>query len=666
MKYSFIIPVFNSAKYIERCVESILTQNKRKEYEIILVNDGSIDNSKEVIDSLIIKYPEFLRYYEQTNKGVSSARNFGVKQSYGEYIIFVDSDDKIPDNFFVNLNKTVKNENFDIIKTKVRCLEEKKYDGRFELPIFNSLSGIDALKEFCGSNNIFATPWSYIFKRDFFINNKLKFKINTFHEDLELIPKIIVLADNVSSVDWYGYEYIKRENSISTKSDDNIELLRINDFLSHIYYLVQYFIENYKEDSCVIVNYFYNRTKIKVSNLRYSVKLMMNFETLEEIEKTINKNNNDMLYNKLPSNYQKSIDMAISFAIKTFKKNLVAVILGGSCGKGYPIPNISDIDIYIILKKHDYITTLKFYSLISKISIHVGTTFYSISELSNEFIDNKTKIMLYEKEVLKVNPTLYGYSLFKNVNYSQVVENDTSNLPNILQLFRRMIFKVQLNEIEIDKKVIKTLILLLKCYLNMNHIYADGYESVIKVFLELYNCESTCKYEFDIINIIGNIRENKVRVIDFSNHVINFIIKEMERKSMEKRVSSRGIIIEGEYVYAMFRRRKKEDGTYKEYYVLPGGGINENETLEENVVREMKEEFSVDVKVEKYLGRDESEDSIAHFFSCSIVNGVPVLGGEELERCSESNYYEIRKIPIKDLDKIDILAKDMILKAYNN
>lgn len=135
---------------------------------------------------------------------------------------------------------------------------------------------------------------------------------------------------------------------------------------------------------------------------------------------------------------------------------------------------------------------------------------------------------------------------------------------------------------------------------------------------------------------------------------------------MEKRVSSRGIIIEGEYVYAMFRRRKKEDGTYKEYYVLPGGGINENETLEENVVREMKEEFSVDVKVEKYLGRDESEDSIAHFFSCSIVNGVPVLGGEELERCSESNYYEIRKIPIKDLDKIDILAKDMILKAYNN
>lgn len=134
---------------------------------------------------------------------------------------------------------------------------------------------------------------------------------------------------------------------------------------------------------------------------------------------------------------------------------------------------------------------------------------------------------------------------------------------------------------------------------------------------------------------------------------------------MEKRISSRGIIIEDGKVYAMFRRRVKDDGTIKEYYVIPGGGIKENETLEENVIREMKEEFSVDVKIEGYLGKDEGEDSIANFFRCSIISGTPKLGGEEKERCCESNYYEIRKIPIEDLDKIDILAKDMIMKAYN-
>lgn len=133
---------------------------------------------------------------------------------------------------------------------------------------------------------------------------------------------------------------------------------------------------------------------------------------------------------------------------------------------------------------------------------------------------------------------------------------------------------------------------------------------------------------------------------------------------MEKRVSSRGIVIEDGNVYAMFRRRIKDDGTIKEYYVIPGGGINENETLEENVIREMKEEFSVDVKIKGYLGKDESDETIAHFFSCSITNGTPKLGGEELERCTEQNYYEIRKVAIEDLGKVDILSTNMIMKAF--
>lgn len=134
---------------------------------------------------------------------------------------------------------------------------------------------------------------------------------------------------------------------------------------------------------------------------------------------------------------------------------------------------------------------------------------------------------------------------------------------------------------------------------------------------------------------------------------------------MNKRVSSRGIIIENDYVYLMFRRRIKENGEMKEYYVIPGGGINENETLEENVKREVKEEFSVDVKINGYIGKDESEETIANFFSCSIISGTPKLGGEELDRCTENNYYEVRKVKIEDLDKIDVMGKDMIIKAFN-
>lgn len=112
-------------------------------------------------------------------------------------------------------------------------------------------------------------------------------------------------------------------------------------------------------------------------------------------------------------------------------------------------------------------------------------------------------------------------------------------------------------------------------------------------------------------------------------------------------------------------RRINADGTVREYYVIPGGGINENETLEENVIREVKEEFSVDIKIRGYLGKDESNETIAHFFRCDIVDGMPKLGGEELEKCCETNYYEIRKVLLKDLDNIDILSKDMIMKACN-
>lgn len=134
---------------------------------------------------------------------------------------------------------------------------------------------------------------------------------------------------------------------------------------------------------------------------------------------------------------------------------------------------------------------------------------------------------------------------------------------------------------------------------------------------------------------------------------------------MKKRISSRGIIIESEYVYAMFRRRIKENGDIKEYYVIPGGGININESLEEGVKRELKEEFSVDIEILGYLGKDESDDTIAHFFGCKIVNGIPKLGGEELAKCSRNNYYKITKVAIKDINNIDILSKEFILRAYN-
>lgn len=131
---------------------------------------------------------------------------------------------------------------------------------------------------------------------------------------------------------------------------------------------------------------------------------------------------------------------------------------------------------------------------------------------------------------------------------------------------------------------------------------------------------------------------------------------------MNKRISSRAIIIENNKLLTFFRRKNK-DGKIKEYYSLPGGGQEKGETLEENVIRELKEEFNVDIKIIDYLGKKESDNYIEHFFYCTIINGIPKLSGEELERNCQDNYYELRYININEIDKIDIFYKDMINKA---
>ena len=131
---------------------------------------------------------------------------------------------------------------------------------------------------------------------------------------------------------------------------------------------------------------------------------------------------------------------------------------------------------------------------------------------------------------------------------------------------------------------------------------------------------------------------------------------------MNKRISSRAIIIENNKLLTFFRRKNK-DGKIKEYYSLPGGGQEKGETLEENVIRELKEEFNVDIKIIDYLGKKESDNYIEHFFYCTIINVIPKLSGEELERNCQDNYYELRYININEIDKIDIFYKDMINKA---
>ena len=133
-----------------------------------------------------------------------------------------------------------------------------------------------------------------------------------------------------------------------------------------------------------------------------------------------------------------------------------------------------------------------------------------------------------------------------------------------------------------------------------------------------------------------------------------------------KRVVSRGIIFIDSKV-VLLKRIRKEFNKYLHYYAIPGGGVEDGETLEEACIREVKEEVSLDVTIDKYLGVEEYDKGIVHYYKVNYLGGIPILGGEEKEKNNPDNYYEVSLIDIKDLDNISIygVGIDKIKEAYN-
>ena len=118
-KISFIVPVYNTGIYIKKCLDSIINQTFKEKIEIILINDGSTDNSDELIKEYIenSNSKDLMKYYTKENEGIAKTRNFGIDKANGEYIFFVDSDDYI-DKETIKMLKPYIDNDIDIIKFK--------------------------------------------------------------------------------------------------------------------------------------------------------------------------------------------------------------------------------------------------------------------------------------------------------------------------------------------------------------------------------------------------------------------------------------------------------------------------------------------------------------------------------------------------------------------
>jgi glycosyltransferase involved in cell wall biosynthesis len=212
-KISIIVPVYNTEDKLEKCLESLVKQTMN-DIEIVIVNDGSTDNSEEIIKKFKKEYPSIIKYYLKENTGISDTRNYGIEKAESDYIMYIDSDDYIEKDTLEKLNKYIEQE-IELIKFKLQKVDEngnilEKFDG----PIFEKCTGEEAFEKLYGTDLMLVSPCVYLIKKEVFTRNQFKF-LGKYHEDFGLIPFIVVTAKSVVSTPYYLYNYVQGEESIT-------------------------------------------------------------------------------------------------------------------------------------------------------------------------------------------------------------------------------------------------------------------------------------------------------------------------------------------------------------------------------------------------------------------------------------------------------------------
>lgn len=230
MKLSFIIPVYNVEVYLEDCLSSIYSQSlSLSDFEIVIVDDGSTDNSMAIVDSFKNIY-ENIKVFHQANQGPSAARNLAIKNAEGIYILGVDSDDFLIENKVSSLLELALNFDLDILRAeyqysddKGRLTESSKWKNKREPYAGKLVDGTTLYtKLYCRE---FFTPL-LMMKRSFLLNNNLMFEEGIYFEDVDFSTRLSFVAERVMYIPEIFYVYRLRDgsitHSINKKKIDNL------------------------------------------------------------------------------------------------------------------------------------------------------------------------------------------------------------------------------------------------------------------------------------------------------------------------------------------------------------------------------------------------------------------------------------------------------------
>lgn len=226
MRLSFIIPMYNVAKWVGRCIASVRNQGLApQDYEIIIVNDGSTDDSLQVVNDFLAREMKSgvetapVIIIEQENKGLSAARNAGFKQARGNYVWWVDGDDTLEACFAPRLLERAEKERLDILCFGLNVIDDEKGVST-QYKIEDETKGRTVRgEEFMIKCGMPAAAWSAIYRRGFVERYNLRFLEGVYHEDQEFTPRAYFLARRIAFEGVSVYNYYQREVSLMSEKN---------------------------------------------------------------------------------------------------------------------------------------------------------------------------------------------------------------------------------------------------------------------------------------------------------------------------------------------------------------------------------------------------------------------------------------------------------------
>lgn len=214
---SYIIPLYNSATWLPKCLCSVLNQDiPEDEVEIICVNDGSPDNSAEIAREIAKEHPCII-VIDQENQGPSGARNTGMRAATGKYLCFVDPDDFVEPNVYGGLIKQMEEEQLDMLRFNYQVVNENyevipKHPFEYKFNYTPQLmTGIQFLAE---RLDIACNIWRYIYRRNIIVDNNIWCFVGDYYDDTPWLPLVLMKAERMHICDTVVYDYLERSDSL--------------------------------------------------------------------------------------------------------------------------------------------------------------------------------------------------------------------------------------------------------------------------------------------------------------------------------------------------------------------------------------------------------------------------------------------------------------------